>query len=150
MSTSFRIDPATGSVLFDGTEAAVLNNASKDSIAAALSKHLKSVQDLGNGYEWLYFHDLSFGGKPATISVCFFQGKVRELRWNTNLRPNAADNSWPTRDECNKEIEFVLGVLRSSLSRRLSNGSEKFPWGLVWCEYNERDGFASSGLRYAN
>jgi hypothetical protein len=143
------IDPRTGTMSFAGLSAQIQAGALRDNVATELAFFLYSNRDHGNGYEWLYFRGLAFGGKPATVSVCFLKGEARKIHWDVWTRSSPGDASWPSRRETDGEIAFVRDALSKMLSRPFSAGTEVFSWGEAWCVYDERDDCASSGLRYA-
>jgi len=149
MPHEFTIDPHTGTIYITGFSLVLRAGVARPDVFAALSALPWSRADHRNGYEWLIFEGLSFGGGPAVLSMCFHQGLLREIRWDVDLRPASADpSSWPSREECDQEIVFVRGILCDLLSRPFTSGQERFPWGEVWSLFDERGGFACAGLRY--
>jgi hypothetical protein len=111
MTQEITINPLTGAVSVGGSVPTLQDRVPKEVVLAALSEFLHSNRDHGNGYEWLYFRGLAFGGKPAALSACFHQGFLREIQWNVILRNETSAHAWPTQAECDQELEFVRGVL---------------------------------------
>lgn len=130
MEHEILINPATGGITLRDSHITLSAGVSRRAVATDLSLFLCANQDHGNGYEWLHFQGLSFGGKTAHLSVCFFNGRLREMSWSVNLRENPSDKSWPSQEESDEEVAFVRTVLRDTLSRPFSSGEERFPWEL--------------------
>jgi hypothetical protein len=143
------IDPETGVMSFAGLSAQIQAGAGRDKVATELAPFLFSNLDHRNGYEWLYFRGLAFGGKPATLSVCFLNGAASKIHWDVWPQTGPGDPPWPSRKKTDGEVAFVRDALSKMLSRPFSPGTELFSWGEVWCVYDDRDDCASSGLRYA-
>lgn len=148
MQHEMTIEPATGAVSISGIPCALSAGLSREVVAAGLAALVRSERDLRNGYAWLEFAGLSFGGKPAWASVCFHRGRLSELHWSVSLRDDVSDTAWPTREECDREVAFLRAALLPMLGRSFSSGGETFPWGVMWANFDERGGFAGAGLRY--
>lgn len=149
MHHEMTIDPATGAVSLYGISLVLKAGLARDVVAAELAAFFRSERDLRNGYVWLELERLSFGGKPAWVSVCFHQGRLSELHWSVSLRDDVSDTSWPTREESDREVAFLRAVLHPMVGRSFASGGETFPWGVMWANFDERGGFAGAGLRYA-
>ena len=148
MNPEIVIDPETGAVSFAGLPVVLHAGVPRETVAKALSSFFRSNQDHENGYEWLDFSGLSFGGRPAAISVCFRTSCLSEIAWGVSLGDGLDEPSFPTREECDAEIAFVRARLCVVFARSFSSGCEQFPWGEIWSCFDERSGCASSGLRY--
>jgi hypothetical protein len=83
----------------------------------------------GNGYEWLYVKDFSFGGRPCGLALCFFDGRLEQLQWSLLSSDSPNEASWPTRETIDDEIKFVSAVLDKQLGNKWKN--EPFVWGQV-------------------
>ncbi len=142
MSSEILIDPDTGYVRVEATT--LRAGSTKDDVARELAPYLNGSRDHRNGYEWLYFRQLTFGGEPAALSACFHLGALSELHWNLDT-----GGAWPTQEESDNELQFMRKTLARLFSRSFVTGQERFRWGQVWSVYDAKGGFASSGLRYA-
>lgn len=141
------IDAATGALRI-GTLATLGAGAAMAEAAAALAPFALGERDFGNGYTWLAFRGLSFGGRPCALSLCFLHSRFAEASWGVEMADGAADGSWPTREECDLEIAFVRAILREQTGRAFAKGSERFAWGELWSSYDPKGGGAGHGLRY--
>lgn len=148
MQHAMTIDPTAGAVSISGITLVLGAGLAREAVAAELAALYRSDQDHRNGYAWLHFAGLSFGGKPAWLSVCFHQGRLSELHWSVSLRDDVSDTSWPTREESDREVAFLRAALHPMVGRAFSSGGETFPWGVMWASFDERGGFAGAGLRY--
>lgn len=144
---SISVDPADGSIRIQGCDLLVGAGLSKAEALTRLSKFLHSQIDHKNGYEWLNLRGISFGGYPAGLSLCFFDGRLQELRFGAGLSDESR-GKWPTRDAIDRQVSFVLAELRKQLARPFVSSSEHFPWGIAWSAFDEKGYVASSGLRY--
>jgi hypothetical protein len=142
------INAQTGAVRIGGLDIALEAGLPRDAAAAALASYLHANRDHGNGYEWLNFRGLLFGGKRAAMSVCFKAGHLQELNWNVELRSDPSDTSWPTPAENEQETAFMRKTLSAALKRSFSSGEERFAWGVAWSLYDKRGDTTSSGIRY--
>jgi hypothetical protein len=142
------IDPTNGSVCIDGCTLVIAAGLTKAMAAAGLSQFYHSNTDHKNGYEWLMFRGVRLGGRPAGFSLCFYLGKLTEIGLGASL-PNAkSEGSWPTREAIDEEVAFMREELRHQLDRPFRSGQERFPWGVVWAEFDPTGFIASTGLRY--
>lgn len=138
------IDRATGALrVGDVTLAAGADMAE----AKALEPFWAGARDHGNGYAWLYFDGLGFGGRPCGLGLCFRDGRLDQASWGL-AAADAGDDAWPDREAIERETEFVRAVLRDQLGRPFSTGEERFAWGEVWSLFDAKGFSASSGLRY--
>jgi hypothetical protein len=139
------IDPATGALGFgDGV---TLTAGAEMAAAKALEPFWAGARDHDNGYAWLYFDGLGFGGRPCNVGLCFRDGRLDQASWGL-VAPGADPDAWPDREAIDRETGFVRAVLREQLGRSFSTGEERFAWGEVWSLFDEKGFAASSGLRY--
>ena len=100
-----------------------------------------------SGYAWLYLRGVTFGGQPASMGLCFHDGRLEQVSWSVQL-PNASmQGDWPSREAIEEEISFVRGVLAGE-GMDIQNGAIEFPWGEVWSGFDAKGFLASNGLRY--
>ena len=146
MHDALDIDPESGCLRIAGL-APIGAGAAMSDVANALAQRAACARDHGNGYAWLYFKDLSFGGRPCHLGLCFLDGRLVEASWSVTL-PDSAPGEWPTREEIDEEIAFVRAVLGELLGRPVSNGHWRFGWGEIWSEFDPKGFSAAHGLRY--
>ena len=148
MTPELSIDPQTGAVLFSGLAIAIAPGQEKAEVESLLKPYFRDSRDFQNGYEWLTFEGLSFGGEPCVLSFCFFQGRVSQVSWGVKLPGAKLEGGWPARETSGEEIKFVRKNLKEQLSRGFQHGSETFGWGSVHSVFDDRGGAASSAIRY--
>lgn len=102
------------------------------------------------GYVWLDLADITFGGQPATASLCFHQGRLWGVDWSVAL-PDAekAPEGWPTRESIDREVAFVRSILARDIGfDPRSTHPMEFEWGGVVSIYDDRSYMAANRLRY--
>jgi hypothetical protein len=134
------IDPTEGSIRFDGLLGRIAANSNATEVRKFFGAYFRTSQDHYNGYEWLYFDRLGFGGRPCSLGVCFFQGQATGISWSVSTPDFTLKTPWPSRSEVDLEIEFVRQVLAAQLARDFASGLETFPWGRVGCVYDDKSG----------
>jgi hypothetical protein len=137
----FSIDPHTGNMLI-GHDVRLTPKQDKASVEPLVARFFARSWDHGNGYEWLFLQDLSFGGRPTGLALCFHDGLLGEASWNVDL-PDANADSWPTREEIDEEIAFVRKTLKDM---GLATGHTR--WGEVWSAFDPKGDLAANGIRY--
>jgi hypothetical protein len=148
MTPSLTIDPADGSVYIEDCSLALSKGVGKAEVSAALAQFYHSSADYKNGYEWLRFQGVSFGGQPCGFAVCFHFGALTEIHIGVSL-PNAElEGGWPTRRTIDQEVVFMRAELAKQLSRSFQHGRECFSWGEAWSTFDPKGFFASTGVRY--
>jgi hypothetical protein len=147
MAHELLIDPATGALELTGL-ARLGAGSRKAEAEAALAPLAKGERDFGNGYSWLYAAGLALGGAPASLGLCYFEGRLTMATWSVDLPDAPAEGGWPTREAIDAEVDFVLGELRRQLGRGFARDEESFAWGWAYSSYDPRGDTASSGLRY--
>jgi hypothetical protein len=141
------IDPDSGCLRIAGL-APIRAGADMSDVANALTHHAAGERDHGNGYAWLYFRDLSFGGRPCHLALCFLHGRLAEAGWSVALPDAAPSGEWPTREAIDEEIAFVRAVLGETLGRPVADGHWRFQWGEIWSAFDPKGFLAANGLRY--
>lgn len=143
MAAELRIDRNTGDIRI-GDVTTLRPNQTKSSIEPMIANLLKGSRDHGNGFEWLDLRDLTFGGEPAGLSLCFHNGRLEQASWNVQLPGAPMESGWPTRDAIEHELLFVRGTLTQDMN--IQPG--KMPWGEVWSSFDAKGFLAANGLRY--
>ena len=146
MTTSFSIDPDTGSICI-GDRIRLEPCQSKASTQGQIEDWLVASQDHGNGYDWLHLDGLGFGGQPAALALCFNHGRLEQVSWSVLLPGASMQDGWPTREAIDDEIDFVRAAL-GEIGLMASGKSRTFAWGEVWSDFDPRGFLASHGLRY--
>jgi hypothetical protein len=141
------VDPESGALTLTG-----LARISAGQTRAALEPELRPCvtgqRDHRNGYAWLMVGGLTFGGLPCSLGICFHDGAMSEAGWNLRLPDAALKDGWPTRETSDREVAFCRQVLAGQLGRDVPEEGLTFPWGRLWCAYDDKGGTASTGLRY--
>ena len=150
MLAAIAFEPQDGSLRIEGCASALSAGMSKDQVLKDLSQFYQSGVDHKNGYEWLSFQGLSLSGYRCGLSVCFHANRLTEIHWGIALPDEALEGGWPTRESIEAEIQTMRQLLATEFGRTFRTGQERFPWGLVWCDFDAKGFHASSGIRYAN
>jgi hypothetical protein len=145
MGEPISIDPRTGSI--NVGEARLKPLDTKAETEPLIANLLDAPRFHENGYEWVYLRGLTFGGQPASMGLCFHNGRLEQASWSVQL-PNAPmQGDWPTREAIDDEIAFVRGILASD-GMDVRKGAMEFFWGEVWSDFDAKGFLASNGLRY--
>jgi hypothetical protein len=143
MNPAITICSETGKVHIG--DAVVLESYQKRTqIEPLVAEWLSGERDHGNGYAWLYLRKLTFGGQPATLSICFHDGQFEAADWSVQLPDAPMKTGWPTREAINNELAFVRATLLKEMS--ISPGQQT--WGEVWSDFDQKAFMAGNGLRY--
>lgn len=110
MATELLIDSETGNIRV-GDLVLLKPNQEREEVATLVASFLGSVRDLGNGYEWLDLKGLTFGGQPASLSICFHGGRLEQASWSVQLPDAPMEGGWPTQEAIDGEISFVRDTL---------------------------------------
>lgn len=143
MTTAFSIDRDTGSIRI-GDTMLLKPDAQKATIDPQIGDLVAGSRDHGNGYEWLDLGELTFGGRPAHLSLCFHRGVLDQATWSVRLPDVALEGGWPTRDAIDAEIAFV----RHTLAVEMGINAGHLVWGEVWSSFDPKGFMAANGLRY--
>ena len=148
MAFELTIEPGTGALRI-GDLARLTSGQSKADVSVTLDQFARDERDHGNGYEWLSFGGLTFGGRAASLSLCFFNDRLHQVAWNAHPPDGAMEGGWPTRAGIDEEVAFVRRILGSQIGFEVSRSAMTFPWGEVWSEFDPKGFLAANGLRYA-
>ena len=146
MGIPISIDPDTGSIgLGNGVRLEAFQK--RRAIEPRVADLIDSAQDHGNGFAWLHLRDLSFGGHPAWLALCFHGGRLEQVGWSVRLPNDTVAGGWSTGEAMEEEVAFVHGAL-AKVGLSLDEGTKTCSWGEVWSHYDPRGDLASHGLRY--
>jgi len=146
MAHDLSIDPASGSLRLSGLTAGISPGQTKVDVQPLLVPFARGARDHRNGYEWLNFGGLSFGGYPCTLALCFFEGRLVEASWSVSLPDAPMENGWPSRAAIDDEVRFVRKTLTEQLGQ--SPDVAAFSWGRVWSTFDPKGFLAANGIRY--
>jgi hypothetical protein len=145
MAPEISIDRDTGSIRI-GDVALMKPHQLKGAVEPQVANLLAGSRDQGNGYEWLNLRGLTFGGQPASLSICFHDDRFEQASWSVVLTDVPTEADWPTRDAIDSELSFV----REALARDMDIHTGQMPWGEVWSHFDAKGFMAANGLRYRN
>src|ERR1700679_2992520 len=97
MAHDLSVDPPSGALRISGLSTDISAGLKKADIERVLAAFARGGRDHGNGYEWLSFGGLSFGGYPCGLGLCFFEGRLTMAKWNVSLPDAPMEGGWPTR-----------------------------------------------------
>lgn len=143
MAIEFSIDRDTGSIRI-GDIALLGPDARQATVQQQVDDLIVGSRDYGNGYEWLERGALTFGGRPAYLSLCFQNDALEQASWSVQLPDAATEGGWPTREAIDAEIAFV----RRTLATEMGICAGHLPWGEVWSNFDTKGFMAANGLRY--
>jgi len=143
MTVSFSIDAKTGDICI-GNFIRLAPCQPKAGVASQVAEFLAGSRDHGSGYEWLDLRDLTFGSQPASLSLCFHDGSLKQAAWSVQLPDAPTEGGWPTRDAINTELAFV----RSTLWNEMAIQPGRTAWGEVWSSFDAKGFMASNGVRW--
>lgn len=142
MATAFSINSITGSIRI-GEVASIAANQQKVEVVPRVSELITRSRDHGNGHDWLDLRNLAFGGQPAVLSLCFYDGLLKAAAWSVRLPNASTEGGWPTREAIDAEIAFVRQTLAE-----MGIGVGSVIWGEVWSSFDPKGFMAANGLRY--
>lgn len=148
MAPSLSFRPADGSMIIKGHPLIIGPGLPLETVQAGLVPFYRSHVDHGNGYQWLTFAGVEFGGHPCGFSLCFHLGRLTRVHWGVALPDEKVEGGWPTREAIDEEISFVRGILAQAFGRSFATGLERFPWGTAWSVFDAKGFQASAGLCY--
>lgn len=121
----------------------------RDEARVAFATLMRGERDVGTGYHWLSLHQLSLGGAPAGISLCFHGQQLDMVTVGVDLPGATLEDGWPTQAVIDAEVAFMRRTLGAALGRKLAGGHARFGWGEAWARFDPKGFMASSGIRYA-
>lgn len=150
MKPSLTFDPSDGSASISGIPIRLRGGLSREAASSALVSLYCSILDYGNGYEWLSFQGVTFGGHPCGFALCFFQGSMTALHFSVMLPDAKIESGWPTKGAIDDEIAFARKELSAQLRSKIADCGSTFSWGVAWSAFDPKGFQASSGVRYAD
>ncbi len=141
-SAAIYIDPKDGKIQIGENVTISAEMLLSDSLNS-LARFTTSKRDMRTGYIWLDVKELTFGGVPAALSLCFFDGRLQAVGWGMRMEGVPADGNWPSRAESDAEVAFITSELQ-----RQGHSLGMTPWGKIYAGYDEKSGCAQSGLRF--
>lgn len=145
---SLSISAKDGSIHIEECALVITKGLVRDVAADKLSQFYVSNIDHKNGYEWLRFNGVSYGGQPCGFSLCFLHGEMAIMNFGVSLPNMKLEDGWPTRETIDQEISFVRKEMAKQLGRTFQYGPERFSWGVAWSSFDAKGVCASAGLRY--
>ncbi|CAM0119717.1 hypothetical protein [Stenotrophomonas sp. GD03958] len=143
------IDSTDGSIQLGNLPTLIGPTLSRDEARVAFVTLMHGERDVGTGYVWLSLHQLSLGGAPAGISLCFFGQQLDMVTMGVDLPGATLEDGWPTQAAIDAEVAFMRRTLGAALGRKLAGGHARFDWGEAWARFDPKGFMASSGIRYA-
>lgn len=105
------------------------------------------IQDMGNGYFWIYFSDIAVGDKIFYPSVCFngerlfmvdFWFKCKGEKIVTDW------NDWSEEYERNQQKKFKKWLTQQIGAKR------QFPWGSIGAYYDPKSSTSGIAVKYVS
>lgn len=106
------------------------------------------TRDLGNGYVWLFLGALSFGGRPAGLSLCFHEEALEMVTFGVSLPDDQMLDGWPSEESSLRQVRFMKKELECQLGVPLEEGIARFAWGCAWSRFDPKGFMASAGVSY--
>jgi hypothetical protein len=147
-TTELVISPDDGAIHLSGYSLALRCGLKKEAVRNALAALFRHEQAMGNGFEWLTFHNVTFGKQPCGFAACFKQGALTEVHFSVSLPTAKLEGGWPTREAIEEELAFVRSQLNAQLGTEPNDTSTAFPWGTVWSMFDPKGFQANSGVRF--
>jgi hypothetical protein len=145
MQPQFKVASATGTLSIGDTCLEPFQP--KAEVELRVGTLIQGEQDHENGYFWLYLGNLTFGGHPAALGLCFHEGLLEQVSWSVCFPDAAMEGGWPTREAIDEEIAFVRRTLERD-GFRLENGVQDLAWGKVFACFDPKGFLAANGLRF--
>lgn len=142
------LNAADGSIQLGNLPALIGPTLLLDEARAAFAPLVRGERDVGTGYRWLSLHQLSLGGAPAGISLCFHGQQLDMVKISVDLPGATLEDGWPTQVAIDAEVAFMRRTLATALGRKLAGGRARFEWGEAWARFDPKGFMASSGIRY--
>ena len=134
------IDAQDGSLRIGSIALVITAELTRSEALRELKAHPKQTKD----YEFLYAEDITLGGQPARVSLCFFKERLEFVSLS------ATPPGWEQSDQAaiDAEISFMQTELGYQLGCSLRSGRALFPWGEAWANADYKSGYPSAGVRY--
>lgn len=140
------INPKVGAFEIEGFALTLVKGTLIDSVKMELSEIIQNENDMLTGYRWVHLKSLKFGNQPASLSLCFLNGKLDMVTIGIALPDDEEDQNWPTEATSQRQVAFM----RKELERQLSCNLEKqnFSWGSAWANFDIKGFMASAGVHF--
>jgi hypothetical protein len=141
------VDASTGAILVGSSVRFVPHGALPSNIATDVLA-LGAVRDMRTGYFWHDFTGALFANRPCLLSVCTFGPEVVHIQIKF-MRENESAPVWADHSAVLREIALGRATLAAQLGKSFATGTEWFPWGVAWSQYDDKSGgIPSIGVRY--
>jgi len=105
----------------------------------------KATDDMGNGYEWIYFKNVNINDLYFSISVCFFKKKTKYINFSFSESQviNPSWDNWNENEELTNQRKFEEWLNNSLGIKR------KFDWGNISSIYDSKGGSSFIRINYS-
>ena len=119
-------------------------NANKEFVEVNSFDLDKTSNNMGNGYEWIYFKNIEIGNLFFFLNVCFFQNKTKMIifSFSESQIKNPSWDNW-NENEAITNLERIEEWLNKSIGNR-----RKFNWGNISSNYDSKGGGTSVTISY--
>jgi hypothetical protein len=104
-----------------------------------------SKRDMKNGYVWYRFLPVTISGEVIAISLCFFNGTLKELSLGL-ANPDLYGGGW---NDWSEEKEKARARDTEKWLNSLGFNAGKYYWGEIWANYDAKGASGSAGVRFA-
>ena len=104
----------------------------------------KTINDMGNGYKWIYFKNVKIDNLYFFLNVCFFQNKTKMITFSfseTQVKSPSWDN-WHENEEKLNQQKFEDWLNKTLGEKR------KFDWGEIFSEHDSKGGGTNITINY--
>ena len=109
--------------------------------AASIEGH--GWRDLRNGYVWYKLPSVVIEGEEIGMSLCFFHGRLSMV--TLAVIDDRFGTSW---SDWSEEKERARTAATEGWLDRIGFPVGKYPWGLIFAEFDHRGGGGGGGVRY--
>lgn len=146
---SLRIDPSSGDILLHGFEQPVQAQLHADDFRSRFASLIEREWDHGNGYAWIGLNgSLRLQEMQASMSLCFFEGRLTQVMLSVALPDDEDEEGWPTEQTSLRHVSFLRRALGKQLGHDMASGRVELPWGTVWARFDIKGFMATAGVRY--
>jgi len=144
------IHPATGAVQLGDFAVVLVPHMPVESVHKGFAALPQRAWDHHNGYAWIALDipSLRLDGRPASLSLCFFEGRLGMLALGVSLPDDEDEEGWPTEQSSLRQVAFLRRTLAKQLGVSMEEGVADFPWGRVWARFDPKGFMATAGIRY--